>query len=61
MANTLRGEKQRDERKQRALARQHQRDELTPAEQLANLDDRLGVGVGAERERARLLALVHNN
>lgn len=61
MSNTLRGEKQRDERKQRALARQRQRDELTPGEQLANLDDRLGVGVGAERERTRLLALVHNN
>jgi hypothetical protein len=30
----------------------------TPSEQLAELDARLGVGVGATRERARLSALL---
>lgn len=48
----------RQERKDKADARQRQRDELTATEQLAVLDARLGAGVGAERERARLQALI---
>lgn len=47
------------DRKRRAEERKQLRQERTPAEQLAMLDDRLGVGVGAERERERLT--VSNN
>lgn len=58
MANRKRGAAVRQERKDKADARQRQRDELTAAEQIAVLDARLGAGVGAERERARLQALI---
>ena len=58
MAKTKRGAAVRQQRREQAEARQRQRDELKPAEQLAVLDERLGVGVGAERERARLQALI---
>lgn len=36
--------------------RQTARDSRTPQQQLAELDSRLGAGVGATRERARLTA-----
>jgi hypothetical protein len=32
---------------------------LTPTQQLASLDARLGVGVGAKRQRTKLDALLH--
>lgn len=37
-----------------ATVRQQVRDALTPEQQIARLDAKLGVGVGAVRERARL-------
>ncbi|AMS02714.1 hypothetical protein BJD55_gp052 [Gordonia phage Yvonnetastic] len=37
-----------------AAARQHKRDQLKPWEQLLLLDARLGPGIGAVKERARL-------
>ncbi len=42
-------------RQARAIERQDFRAKLSPAEQIAELDKRLGVGVGAVKERARLL------
>jgi hypothetical protein len=41
-----------------SAARTEARSKRSPAEQVALLDLRLGVGVGATKERARLLALV---
>ena len=58
MARTRKGHAVREERKENADARQQLRDELTPAQQLARLDERLGVDVGAKRERARLQKLI---
>ncbi|WKW86147.1 hypothetical protein SEA_JONJAMES_174 [Gordonia Phage JonJames] len=37
-----------------AAARQHERNQRTPERQIEVLDERLGVGVGAVKERARL-------
>lgn len=48
------------ERKRRADERDRERAKRTPAEQLAILDERLGEGVGAVRERARLEAQINN-
>lgn len=55
--NNTSGESKRRKalRKKAAEARQAQRDKRTDAEQLALLDFRLGIGVGAKRERARLI------
>ena len=44
-------------RRAEAEARQTERNRRTPTAQLAVLDDRLGVGKGAVRERARLMKL----
>ena len=41
----------REERRQRAEVRQAEYAALSPQEKLARLDQRLGVGVGAKRER----------
>lgn len=49
---------QREQKRKDAEARQRQRDELTPEEQIAVLDERLGVGKGAKKERARLAKLI---
>lgn len=48
----------RRKRQERALIRTQARDQKTPQAQLKELDNRLGVGVGAGRERTRLAALV---
>lgn len=45
-------------RQERATERASARDERGPAMQLAALDRRLGKGVGAKRERARLAKLL---
>ncbi len=45
--------KNRDKRAESVL-RKAMRDELTGAEQIRALDKRLGFGVGAKKERARL-------
>lgn len=50
----------KEERRRRAEERMRERRERTPEKQLAVLDDRLGPGEGAERERARLTALITN-
>jgi len=44
-------------KRSRAAVRQEERDTRSAAEQLALLDKRLGKGVGAAKERARLEAL----
>ena len=46
--------KHRRERQERAEEMKAHRATLTVAQQLARLDARLGVGIGAKRERARL-------
>ncbi len=44
----------REERKVEALKRNTEWQALTPAQQLAELDRRLGPGVGARRQRGKL-------
>ena len=48
----------REKKREEAEARQRQRDELTPEQQIAALDARLGVGKGAKKERERLAKLI---
>lgn len=45
-----------ERRYERAMAQQALRDARTPEQQLRVLDQRLGIGVGAKTERARLEA-----
>lgn len=49
------------DRAARSIDRQLIRDALTPEDQLAILDNRLGVGIGASRERKRLALILENN
>ena len=44
----------RDQRKSEAEARQEAHDKLTSQQKLAKLDKRLGKGIGAKKERARI-------
>lgn len=46
--------KRNEERQKQAAALAEARGKRSPAQQLAELDKRLGIGVGAKRERARL-------
>jgi len=48
----------RNYRRKTALERNEARSERSPQQQLAVLDERLGKGVGAEKERARLKKLI---
>jgi hypothetical protein len=41
-----------------ALLNEHDRDERTPRQQIDALNDRLGQGVGAKKERERLIGLM---
>lgn len=52
--NVRRGREYREKRQDEAKGRNEARATLTPEQQIEALDNRLGVGVGAERERARL-------
>ena len=56
-----RGPAVREVRRRNAEERKRLRDQLTPEQQLAVLDERLGPGQGAKRERARLSALITNS
>jgi len=49
-----RGRARRDELRKEAESRASDRASMSPAAKIASLDSRLGVGVGAVRERARL-------
>jgi hypothetical protein len=44
----------RTRRQEEAVYRQERHDQRSPEQQIALLDQRLGEGVGAKRERARL-------
>ena len=48
-------------RREEAIKRQELRDQLTPEQQLQRLDLLLGNGVGAKRERARLLKQIEES
>jgi len=48
----------KDQRIERAEVRQGERLERSPEQQLQLLDKRLGKGVGASKERAKLLAQI---
>ena len=54
-----RSQVQRDELRQRAAARQEERNKRTPAQQISVLDRRLGGGLGAQKERKRLESLTN--
>lgn len=45
----------KQQKRQEAEDRQAYRDSLTPRQQLLRIDRRLGVGVGAQKERAKLI------
>lgn len=47
-------------KRKRAMARQAERDQRTPEQQLDRLDDLFGLNQGAARERARLEAQIAN-
>ena len=48
----------RKERQDHAKQLQEQRAQRSPAQQLELLDQRFGVGLGAQKERRRLMALI---
>ena len=48
----------RDKRREEAKERQSLTNQMSPAERIAALDARLGAGVGAVKERARLERMV---
>ena len=50
--------RRKDQRGATAIECRYERDQRSPEEQIAVLDSRLGVGVGAVRERARLQAQI---
>ncbi|MCI0563318.1 MAG: hypothetical protein MN733_32990 [Nitrososphaera sp.] len=52
------GHKRRSEKRETAQKRDEERSQRTPQQQLALLDHRLGTGVGAQRERVRLMKLI---
>jgi len=58
MPKSTRSAARRETKRENAEARQRQRDELSPEDQIKILDERLGVGQGATKERARLAKLM---
>ena len=50
--------KSKKDKRKEAKARQEKYDKLTPQQRLDKLDRKLGKGVGAKKERARLLKLI---
>lgn len=52
--------KTKQQKQTEAAARDAEWRKLTPRQQLASLDQRLGKGVGAKRQRARLQEMIDN-
>lgn len=70
MTTTLRGQRKppfnkgiaqakKQEKREEAIKRQREYSALSPQERLIRLDERLGPGVGAIKERERLWALIN--
>jgi len=53
-------QKNPERKRQEAQARDLSRDKLSPTQQLAHLDARLGAGIGAKKERAKLTEFISN-
>jgi hypothetical protein len=49
--------KTKEKKQEVAKANQETHDKLTPQQKIAKLDAKFGVGKGAKKERARLIAL----
>jgi len=56
----LYGKARLKQKQDEAKYRQAQMDEITPAQRLAHMDNAFGKGIGAQRERKRLQALIDN-
>ncbi len=60
MDKQLHGKARKRQKQEEAIERQTDRESRTPEQQLKVIDNRFGEGVGAKRERHRLVELIVN-